>query len=47
MKKFKVDYTNEHFGISHVLVHANSREEAINYVHTKFNDYMIINIIEL
>lgn len=29
MKKFKIDYTNEHFGISHVLINAKSSEDAI------------------
>ena len=47
MKRFKVDYTNEHFGITHVLINAKSREDAIKQTHAKYNDYMIINIIEL
>lgn len=47
MKKFKIDYTNEHFGISHVLIKAKSREDAIAQTHAKYNDYTIINVIEL
>jgi len=47
MKRFKVDYTNEHFGISHVLISAKSREDAIAQTHEKYNDYMIINVIEV
>ena len=47
MKKFKIDYTNEHFGISHVLINAKSREDAIAQTHAKYNDYMIINVFEL
>ena len=44
MKKFKIDYTNEHFGISHVLINAKSCEDAIEQTRTKYND-TIINII--
>lgn len=39
MNQYKVDFTNEHFGISHVLVSAFSQKEAIEKVHKQYNDY--------
>jgi hypothetical protein len=47
LNQYKVDYTNEHFGISHVLVSAFTKEEAIEKVHEKYNDYMILNITKI
>ena len=46
IKIYKVDYTNKHFGISHILVSAYSKKEAAEKVHRQYNDYMIINLQE-
>lgn len=47
LNQYKVDFTNEHFGISHVLVSAFTKEEAVEKVHKQYNDYMILNITKI